>query len=397
MIEAWLVALLWGLGRFFVNPLLYILLLFSWVLGFRRVKRERKDFNIRIHSAFQGWADLVSPGVIVGLLLSILLVGVGIVIPVGFLVLTAIVSIVFLITLQSRWLSAANVIGLAIIFFFIVPKLTIENELISNLLAGLTSVPVLFPAVLLSLLLMVEGFLILKKGANHTSPIMKKSKRGKPIGLHEAKKLWMVPILLLIPGEGIASVVPWWPVLVTPYETYSLLLFPFVIGFGQQVQSALPQEAIQMTGRRVLVLSLLVMILTVASYWVPILAIVAAVVAIIGREFINVIQKINDDNQASYFASRNIGMVILGVIPDSPAQKMSLLVGEIITKVNGTNVRSEKDFYEALQVNRAFCKLEVLDYNGEVRFVQRALYDGEHYELGLLFIQDEKQWSTEAV
>ena len=84
--------------------------------------------------------------------------------------------------------------------------------------------------------------------------------------------------------------------------------------------------------------------------------------------------------------------MILGIIPDAPASKMTLQVGELITKVNGVAVQNEKIFYEALQKNRAHCKLEVLDTNGEVRFVQRALYEGDHYELGILFVQDERKY-----
>ncbi len=397
MIETWLTEILWGIARLFLNPLLYILFLFSWILGYRRVKRERRDFNIRIHSSFLGIADLVSPGIVVGLFLSVLIVGLGLVIPNGFIVLTAIVTFTLLLTLQTRWLSPANIIGLSILVALVVPNLSIQNEQFSTLMSEISTVPLQFFAVILSLLLVVEGFFILKKGANHTSPVMKKSKRGKPIGAHEARKLWMVPLLVLIPGEGLSSFVDWWPVLQTPHETYSLLVVPFAIGFQQQVQAALPKDTIQLTGRRVLVLSLLVTALTVGAYWLPFLAIIAAVIAIIGRELINVIQKMSDDDHVSYFASRNLGMVILGIIPDSPAEKMAILVGETITRVNGQQVRSEKEFYEALQINRAFCKLEVLDYNGEVRFVQRALYDGEHHELGLLFIQDNKEWTNEAV
>ena len=73
----------------------------------------------------------------------------------------------------------------------------------------------------------------------------------------------------------------------------------------------------------------------------------------------------------------------------SPAEKMGLLKGEIITKINGAVVHKEVEFYQALQKNRAFCKLEVIGNNGEMRFVQRALFEGEHYELGLLFVHDQ--------
>jgi hypothetical protein len=65
--------------------------------------------------------------------------------------------------------------------------------------------------------------------------------------------------------------------------------------------------------------------------------------------------------------------------------------------VNGHAVKTVEEFYQFLQKNRAFCKLEVIGFNGEIRFVQRALYDGEHHELGILFVIDEKKWETEAV
>lgn len=87
--------------------------------------------------------------------------------------------------------------------------------------------------------------------------------------------------------------------------------------------------------------------------------------------------------------------MILGILPESPADKMALEVGELVTKVNGMNVNDEKTFYEALSRNRAHCKLEVLDTNGQIRFVQRALYEGDHHELGILFVQDEKKWDSE--
>lgn len=397
MVETWVNELLVGLGRFFLNPLFYIILLFSFFLGFQRTKQERKDFNSRIHSTFLGWSEFVWPGIIVGFILTVVMLALGIVIPVGFLFLTSILTAIFILTKQLRWLSPAYIVGLAIIFSLFLPKIEIENEWLMGLLAIPANNPIMYLAIMLTLLMLAEGFLILKKGYFYTSPKLKKSKRGKSIGTHVAKKLWMVPMIILIPGEGIHSIFEWWPVFTTPYETFSFLAIPVGIGFQQQVQSTLPKEAIQMTGRRVLGLSLIVMFITIGAYWFPILAIAAAVVAIIGRELIIIRQKMIEENNVSFFATRSTGIVILGVIPDSPAYKMSLQVGEIVTKVNGKQVRNEKEFYEALQVNRAFCKLEVLDYNGEIRFAQRALYDGEHHELGLLFVHDEKQWTTEAV
>nr|WP_284730492.1 PDZ domain-containing protein [Bacillus sp. SM2101] len=108
-------------------------------------------------------------------------------------------------------------------------------------------------------------------------------------------------------------------------------------------------------------------------------------------------QRLKDDSYPFYFSQRDHGLVVLAIISQSPAEKMAIQVGEMITKVNGVTVRSVEEFYEAIQKNSAFCKLEVIDVNGQVRFTQRALYDGEHHELGILFVQDDKKWDNEAV
>lgn len=89
--------------------------------------------------------------------------------------------------------------------------------------------------------------------------------------------------------------------------------------------------------------------------------------------------------------------MILGVVPESPADKMDLKVGEVITKVNSISVHDEIQLYRALQKNSAHCKIEVLDINGEVRFAQRALYEGDYHKLGILMIQDDKARDDEAV
>ncbi len=59
-------------------------------------------------------------------------------------------------------------------------------------------------------------------------------------------------------------------------------------------------------------------------------------------------------------------------------------------KANGREVNSQRDFYDALQQNSAFCKLEVLDLQGELRFAQSSIFQGDHYQIGCLFVPDDK-------
>lgn len=55
MVSEILIEIVTAIGRFLLNPLLYIVIIFAIILGYRRVKQERKFFNRRII-----WADGVN-------------------------------------------------------------------------------------------------------------------------------------------------------------------------------------------------------------------------------------------------------------------------------------------------------------------------------------------------
>jgi S1-C subfamily serine protease len=107
--------------------------------------------------------------------------------------------------------------------------------------------------------------------------------------------------------------------------------------------------------------------------------------AILGREIINYRSRMKDHTKRPYFNHTNDGLKVLGIIPGSPADRLNILIGETVSKVNGNRIYKEDDIYEALQQTGSFFKIELLDTNGEIRFVQSALYEGDHHELGLVF------------
>ncbi|WP_313289193.1 hypothetical protein [Exiguobacterium sp.] len=67
---------------------------------------------------------------------------------------------------------------------------------------------------------------------------------------------------------------------------------------------------------------------------------------------------------------------------------MCLIPGEAIYKVNGEKVDSEASFYEAIQKHKPYLRLEVMNHNGDIRFAQRAFYEQDHHELGILFVNE---------
>ncbi|GAE44023.1 hypothetical protein [Mesobacillus boroniphilus] len=151
-----------------------------------------------------------------------------------------------------------------------------------------------------------EGFLILRNGKKGTSPKLIKSKRGQTVGVHEVKRLWVVPAFMLIPGNILSMPFEWWPVFTLGDNTYSLILIPFAIGLHQQVQGMLPKEAVSQLGRRVVGLGILITLIAAAGYWYPIAAIVAVAIAIIGREALTLTQRMQEENMPFYFRKRTM-------------------------------------------------------------------------------------------
>lgn len=392
MLETWLVELLRGTGRLFLHPVFYYLVFLSGILGVMRVKRERKNFHIRAHDAYFELRQLFPLGLLIGLVLSIVIVAVGITVPFAAILLTAGFTLLWSLSTNVRLMSPVYTIAAAFFTIIIFAENNWSMPLFSQAFEAIGDKVYPSVVVLLGLLLVAEGILIGKNGSKGSSPKLAKSKRGQSVGVHEVKRLWMVPLFLLIPGDALHLPFSWWPVFHLGAKDYSLLLVPFAIGFQQQIKGMLPKEAIQVQGRRIIVLGVLISLLSVTGYWFPLLSIVVAALAVIGRESLALLANMKDDSLPFYFSRKNHGLMIIGIIPESPASKMGLQVGEIITKANGAAVRDEKTFYEALQKNRAHCKLEVLDTKGEIRFVQRALYEGDHHELGALFVLDERKF-----
>ncbi|PGY15364.1 PDZ domain-containing protein [Bacillus sp. AFS031507] len=392
MVETWLVELLKGTGKLFLHPVLYYLVFLTGILGVTRVKRERKNFHIRAHDAYFELRQLFPQGVLIGLVLSIIIVAAGIAVPFATILLIAVFTFLWSLTTNVRWISPAYTIGAAFFAIILIAENNWSIPLFTKSFLSLGDKVYPSVVVVLGLMLIAEGILIFKNGGKGTSPKLAKSKRGQNVGLHEGKRLWMLPLFLLIPGNALQLPFDWWPVFHLGSQEYSLMLVPFAIGFHQKVKGMLPKVAIQLHGRRVIDLGVFVTLLSVAGYWLPLSSIVVAALAVLGRELITLMTMMKDDNLPFYFSKKNQGLMIIGVIPESPASKMGLQVGEIISKANGVLVRDEKVFYEALQKNRAHCKLEVLDTNGEIRLLQRALYEGDHHELGILFVQDERKY-----
>lgn len=155
------------------------------------------------------------------------------------------------------------------------------------------------------LLIITEGAVAYRSAHVRTSPALVVSSRGLPIGQQLANRVWLLPLFLLVPGNGLESHLSWWPVFTVPGGSFHFLWIPYFVGFGQRVQGSLPETSIRITAKRVCILGLAVAVLGAASLlWTP-LAGAALCTALLGRIFLSIKQRVNDNAAPFYFSKRD--------------------------------------------------------------------------------------------
>lgn len=380
MIQDWLIEISKGIGWVFLNPLLYWAIALIIMVGVRRIKRERRYFGTKVFDVLTEWKDTIGFSILIGLVYSILTIAVGMILSVEAIIVLSIVTIILSLSLRFSLLSPSYTIGITIVLLMLFPLL---GDYLSFIPEIENNYSVL--AILLGLFLFIEAHFINRIKQNETYPELILGGRGSWIGRHRIKRIAIIPFFTLIPSGLIEPFAAYWPFLDINGENYAIVLIPFVLGFEFTVRGSLPHEVANKLSMNLLGLAVLVLVVGAASIYFTWLTIAAVILAILGREFINYRFRTKDLMKSSYFNHTNIGLRVLGIIPGSPADRLNILIGETVSKVNGSKINNEDELYEALQQTGSFFKIELIDWNGEIRFVQSAMYEGDHHELGLIF------------
>ncbi|MBC2146022.1 serine protease [Listeria innocua] len=380
-----------GIGRLLLQPALYVGIILVIIAGFNRVKWERKSFSISIYSPWLELKNFFGVSLLFGLMLSIITTLIGFSVTIEWIAIFNAVACFLLIVGMFRLSSTAFTIGItSLIFYFcyyfdvnLSPftnlEFTYDAIFIDNFMISMTF--------LLAILLFVEAFLIQYTSAKNPSPSLRKSKRGKLVGSFQLRKLWFVPLVVFIPGDVFTKIFEWWPVFTIGSESYSLIILPLFIGFQQQVQAQLPEEASKKIAVQVTTLATIIAVAGLIGIVMPVLTLFAFMFAVIGRFWISYRHYRSEQLLPKKFGPQPDGLVVLGARESTPSTRLNLKAGEKITEVNGQKVHNREELYEALNLNRAFCKLKVIDNAGEPRFEQTALYENESFELGLLLVE----------
>ncbi|QQE74070.1 PDZ domain-containing protein [Brevibacillus composti] len=391
-IESDIGAVLSGFGRFFLNPVFYLFLLFIYLHYRRQMLLERQLFAVRIQHPLEQTVRSLGMGIVGGLLISVLAAALGIVIQLQDLwLLWGLAAILALIRL--RYLCFAYAAGLLTLFHAaakLLPDLTHTPGIGSlwSLFIQAKPLPLLG---LVAVMHLIEAFLVRWNRGRDASPMFVEGQRGRIVGAYLLHSFWVTPLALFVPVEAGAfggELYAGWPFFGTEAAAYGLLLLPSVTGFSALTQTEIPARKAGHISRQLTFYALLLLGLTALAVWWPPLILLAALFALIGHEGLFWLGEWQERQKAPAFIQSSRGVKVMAVLPGTPAEEMGVRIGEVIVRVNGQAVRNKEDLYPALQANPAFCKMEVLTLEGELKFVQCAVYAGNHHQLGIIVVPD---------
>ena len=377
-----------AIGRLFMNPLLYIALLTLVFIGYQRVKRERKFFKIRIHG---GWTELKLglKTIILSLLISVVSVVIGLVIPLQFLLVLMLITAVLLIVQLHGLLSSVLLVAFTYGILVVMKLYDWQFSLFGVDVIGMdvTAAELVSVTLFAGLLLVVESFMMRNYAVELASPIVEKTKRGGRAVAYISKGIWILPVFVVVPGDAIAKWGQYFPQIHLGETMFSLIVFPFVIGFKQLTRQKLPMDVYPAYSKGLLVLGQIVIIGGIAGIFDPLIAVITLMVGALLRIVTKLIVSSEQRKEQYAVVAKSTGTTIAAVLPNSPAEKMGLQPGEVIKRVNGQDVFNERELYEALQINAALCKLEVIDHHNELRLTQHVVHREDHHRIGVLLAE----------
>jgi len=361
-----------------------------------QVTLERKLFLIRLHSPWLFIAESVIYGILGGAAASILIFLLGVNLNVRDLLGTWVISLILML-FNVRYVHFLYASGILSLFAYFTQTGLIRWDLIGlpYLQEYLWETEISSLLALAGILHLAEALLLYVQRNQSLVPIIYHGKRGRLVGGMSLQRLWFIPLLILIPstkGVDLSFLPGWWPLFDGGMNDrrYSFAFIPVMMAYTNIIVRTLPKFSLRAAGRWLALFGIIIIALSYLTTLWPWMIVVCSLFTLFAYEAFLLYRFHREKNGRSAFSHANSGLSVLAVLPGSPADEMGILSGEIIAKVNGQPVHSTKEFYTALQQNAAFCKLEVINLEGNVKFVQRSLYSGEHHLLGIIFSPDEE-------
>lgn len=360
------------LQPFLLVPLLLVLLL-VWMQYRRIAATERAFYGVSLSSPGEQLLFSLGVGLVGGLFATLVFVLLGIALPeTGILPVWLLALLLMLV--HPRFVCFAYAGGIVAL---------------SSLIFGFPEMNVAGLMGLVAVLHLVEAVLIRLTGPRFAMPVF--ARHGERIvGGFALQKFWPVPffalLALLVPEQlpsvpGTVEMPDWWPLIGFGGEVgfnyqliYSLFPVAAALGYGDIAITSTPENKARYTSNLLLMYSSVLLCLSVLATHHVAFAYAAALFSPIAHELlIKVGQRREQTGQPLYTNAK--GPMVLATLPGSPAETMGLQAGDVIHRVNGYWVTSQRDIIDAISpwafeveilVERGSGEQEVLRYLGKV-------------------------------
>lgn len=366
------------IGSYLLTPVLWLGILYVIISYNQRINKERKQFRVAINKDFYEGRNFIKYGLfffVMGSLISMIL---GLTLPTNSVYIYQILVVLAFLINGFSTTSMLLVMAAAGILELVVPRfITFFGDVFPEI-SGPSWLLLIFISIL------ADYYLTRNMKKHPLSPRIKSGKRGRNIATYLGRETVVFPLLALIPSGTLSSTLNFWPVFNIGNQKFSLILFPIFISTSVKVIKRAKERVIQDKLKNTELLLGLTFVLIVLTKFMSKLFLISLIILTVVSIFLEIKLRKKEKDANSWYVEIDEGIRIISVQPETPAAKMKLQPGDVILTCNNRVVNSEEEFYQALQLNSAYCHVKVRTYEGDLRIAESAIFMDSPHEIGLI-------------
>ena len=376
------------LNAFFVNYF-FIFLYIAVILFIRAQYQKYSDLQGDIYgkpskSLREITEQIILTGLIAGFVASLFAVAAGITIEADAVrYLFYIMCLLLLFDMRFLCISYAAGILAAISLIFGYPKINIPSLLC-----------------LVAILQMVEGILIYASRKSDCVPVFIRHK-DEIAGAFLIRKFWMIPIVFftyLLQSGGISlDFSAGWPLI---FESpawksggYALGLdcLVAVLCYSDIAVTKHPEKKFTQNAILLFCYSIILLILAVLSINISWVSYAGIIFCVLAHEGIHFYSKHSENRGKPLYSAVRRGLRVMDVLPESHAQIMGLMRGDIILSINNNDIQTDEGVAEALREFPNFTWIYVKGWDEKERTIEYRCFPGGYNTLGIISVPREKE------
>jgi len=250
-----------------------------------------------------------------------------------------------------------------------------------HLLIGWPDVNVAGLMALVAVLHGVEALLITLSGGRGAIPVyLKPQGQEKLIGGFALHKIWPIAAVIIMgqrsAGPGLLAAPGWWPLIksdIAPVPgnvlTYMMLPLMVVLAYSDLTVTMRPGAKARRSGGLLALYSAILLALAILAGVSKgaVFSFLAAIFGTIGHEWVLAVSRRFETERKPLYLANPEGLAVLDVIDGSPAAKMGIASGDIITRINGRPVLTKLDLAEVLAQKPLLLHVSLIGKGGEER------------------------------